>query len=103
MRLRKAQEVLTRPTLAVTASTHLSDEVVVRLRHGDGAEQLLQVIGQLAAAAVALARRVQRHKHASVEVDVDVTAQQGDGGSTLLDGGLDELQRRRAKGPRDVR
>eukprot|EP00955_Chlamydomonas_euryale_P086637 364232-Chlamydomonas_euryale.AAC.1 len=50
---------------------HLCDELVVRHRHGDRAEELLEVVRQLGPSAVALAGGVQRDKDAGVAVDLD--------------------------------
>ena len=71
---------------------HLCDHLVVRFRHRDRAEEGFEVIGQLRAAAVALARRVHRDEDARVEVEL-VAREAGylDGALAPLDRGLDDL------------
>mmetsp|Transcript_9476 Transcript_9476/g.27065 ORF Transcript_9476/g.27065 Transcript_9476/m.27065 type:complete len:279 (+) Transcript_9476:6945-7781(+) len=76
---------------ALAKQQDLSDEFIVGDAHGHAAEQLLEVVRQLGAPAVALAGRVERHKDAGVEVHVDGLPHEVDGGGAVLEGALDLL------------
>lgn len=70
------------------AYANLGNELVVGHRHGDGAEQLLQVVGQARAAAIALACRVERDKDARAGVHLHGPSHKVHGGGTLLQSAL---------------
>lgn len=57
---------------ALAEQNHFGDQVVVGFAHGDGAEELLQVVWQLRAPAVPFAGRVQGHEDARVGINIDL-------------------------------
>ena len=76
---------------ALRVHHHLRDEIIVRLGHRDRPEERLEVVGQLGAAAVALARRVEGHKDAGVWIDRGLRAVDLALRLAPLDGALDDL------------
>ena len=80
---------------ALRVHHHLRDQLDVGLGHGHRAEERRQVVGQLRAAAVALARRVHRDEDAGVRVDVGGGAVDLAARLLALDRVLDDLDRLR--------
>ena len=82
---------------ALRVHHHFRDELVVRLGHGHRAEERGEVVGELGATAVALARRVHRDEDARVGVDLGRDAVHLARGVVALDGILDDLVRVRVR------
>mmetsp|Transcript_17017 Transcript_17017/g.54249 ORF Transcript_17017/g.54249 Transcript_17017/m.54249 type:complete len:785 (-) Transcript_17017:5142-7496(-) len=83
---------------ALRKQQHLSNELVVGHGHGHGTEERLEVIGELAAAAIALARGVEGHENAGVEVHIHLLAHKLHLRLALLERPLDELDLRGDRG-----
>ena len=85
-------------TESLREKNHLGDELKVWHRHGDGSEELLEVIREFASPAVPFTRRVQRDEDARVLVNIDVFPEESHGIQSRLERGLDGLNLRRHRG-----
>mmetsp|Transcript_19355 Transcript_19355/g.46759 ORF Transcript_19355/g.46759 Transcript_19355/m.46759 type:complete len:417 (+) Transcript_19355:7106-8356(+) len=70
---------------------HLPNQSVIRRRHSHGAEELLEVIREFGASAVAFPRGVEGHEDAGVGVDVDDRPEEVHLSALFLESCLDRL------------